>query len=634
MKNKIVESKPKKQYHLERPDLLSQPWLSLGNPLTKPPREGSKKALLLAALSQGARPEAALRKELGNAGEAIAPLIRLGAVTRTQRPTEEEAKKIFASLFIPLNEEQSLALSPITKNLKETQFRVFLLSGVTGSGKTEIYLQAVKTCLQLHRQALILLPEISLTPQAVERFQERFGSRVAVLHSGLAEKERARQWQRVEKGFADVVIGARSAIFAPLSNIGLIVVDEEHDQSYKQQESPYYQARDLAVKWGMSHQATVLLGTATPSVESFFNAEKGKYELLTLKNRANNQPLPPIEVVNLQESPRQKGVFYLSLELYQKLKENLAAKRQAMIFLNRRGFAAFLTCRACEAPVLCDHCSLALTWHQNQQSLICHSCGARKFYPRSCASCGHEKFQNEGIGTQRVERDLSRLFPQARFLRMDRDSLSRKGELERQMSLIHQKKVDFVVGTQLISKGHDFKGIGLVAVLLADMSLNIPDFRSSERSFQLFSQVVGRAGRGEEEGMALIQTYNPTHRALEAALQHDYLKFFQEEKEKRELLGYPPFARLLLIRISHEKEEKLHLEAKRLVAIFQGILEGERLLGPKEAPHYKAADRFYLQILIQGKSLTRFKGRLKALLVSGSLKSPARISFDVDPATA
>jgi primosomal protein N' (replication factor Y) (superfamily II helicase) len=414
--------------------------------------------------------------------------------------------------FLTLNQEQKQVHEEIIEPIEQNQFKTFLLHGVTGSGKTEIYLHAVRKILQHQKTALILLPEISLTPQAVKRFKDRFGETVSVLHSGLAEKARCKEWWKIKHGFCPIVIGARSAIFAPLKNIGLIVVDEEHDGSYKQQESPYYNARDAAVMIGVNEKAVVVLGTATPAQESYFNVNRGKYKLLTIKSRANQKELPKTEVVSLKDNIRQKGVFYLSSYLVTLLKQNLQSHKQTLIFLNRRGYAAFLSCTGCDTAVICRNCSIAMTWHKSVQQLRCHHCGYTQSYPKRCSFCGHLKFRQEGIGTQRVERDLKILFPKARFLRMDRDTISKKGALETNIKLINESQVDFIIGTQLISKGHDFKNIGLVCIILADMTINIPDFRSSERGFQLMSQVSGRAGRSDTGGgMALIQTYNPEH---------------------------------------------------------------------------------------------------------------------------
>ena len=619
-------------WQVECPDFLSEEWITLAQPPTKPFRTGSRNANLLGWFYQRPTwPLGLLRAQAGKDFAAATPLCRTGVLVKERRRPPCPAKEVLHNAFLQLNPHQQTAYEAVEASLQTRTFQTFLLFGVTGSGKTEVYLHAARRTLELGRRVLILLPEIALTPKAVARFSARFGSRIALLHSGLGETERAREWQRIQTGQADVVIGARSALFAPLSDLGLIVVDEEHDPSYKQNETPYYQARDLAVKWGQDQAATVVLGSATPSIETFYNAQRGKYHLLCLENRALGQEMPQVHLINLKEAPRQLGVFYLSVQLVEEIKEILAQGRQGLIFLNRRGFAALLTCKQCGVPVLCDHCSLALTWHQSGRALICHSCGARKFYPKTCKDCGFTHFDKQGIGTQRVEQDLQRLFPQARFLRLDRDALSRKGELARLMELIQEQKVDLVVGTQLISKGHDFPGVGLVAVLMADMSLNIPDTRASERSFQLFSQVAGRSGRGLEAGQAWVQTYNPEHRVLQAALTHDYPAFYASELEQRQILGLPPFGRWILLRLSHGDEIKLRQEAERLKLLLTELGPGFRLLGPKEAPHYKVADRYHLQLAMTGPDLAPAKARLHWLLWDKAFHSPIRVTLDVDP---
>ena len=595
------------------------------------PKKASQKMLVFEAFGKETDlEESCLIKLVPKA--TLTRLVREDYLVKEKKPLAPGPKEIKSESFLTLNEEQVAAFEPVQKSLEGNLFNSFLLYGVTGSGKTEIYLHATKTALTQGKSVLILLPEISLTPQTAARFEERFGNRIAMLHSGLNDTERASEWERILKGHADLVIGARSALFAPLKNIGLIIVDEEHDQSFKQQEAPHYNARDLSVKYASDHKATVILGTASPSIESFYNVKEKKYQLLTLTKRASEQELPPVAVINLKESPRQLGVFYLSTELYAELKSNFESGKQAILFLNRRGYSNMLTCKNCNVPVLCNHCSITMTWHANKGALVCHSCGAKGYYPKACRECGHEKFQTDGIGTQRVERDLQKLFPKAAFLRMDRDTLSKKGDLETKMALIHDNKVDYVIGNQLIAKGHDFLNVGLVGILMADMSINIPDFRSSERSFQLFSQVAGRAGRGGE-GKAFIQSYNPNHRTIQAALTHDYETYYNGEIIERELLQKPPFARLILIKISHEKEQAAGIAAKELKELMAPLATpSELVLGPIESAIFKQADRYYYQIIIQGRNLSHIKAKLSNLLWGGAYSTTARITIDVDPA--
>ncbi len=558
--------------------------------------------------------------------------------SKKQVPLGSCPSTINTELFIQPNAEQRVAIDAILSAIKQKTYQTFLLHGVTGSGKTEVYLYAVKEAIQQGQTVLILIPEISLTPQAVSRFRERFGDRIAVLHSGMAEKERALEWWKIKRKLCDIVVGARSAIFAPLQNIGLIVVDEEHDTSYKQQESPFYSARDAAVKIASDQGCVVVLGSATPSVESYFNLSSGKYTLLQLKNRVNRQTLPISELIDLKKEERQKGAFYLSKHLVKRLKEVLQRQKQALIFLNRRGYAAFLSCASCELPVLCQNCSIAMTWHRTRQRLICHHCGFSQNYPRTCPHCNETVFNLEGIGTQRVERDLKLLFPDAKFLRMDRDTVRKRGALERNIDKINDRQVDFVIGTQLISKGHDFKHIGIVCIIFADMSLNIPDFRSSERSFQLISQVSGRAGRDEKsDGLALIQSYNPGHYAFQTAIQHDFSGFFTQEMLLRKDLDNPPYIRQILMKISDQNPDNVEISAVKLGAILKesATFLNFQVLGPVESPIQKINNRYYWQILIKSGEIGKAKSYLRDLFFNRTWRAKAgtRISIDVDPMT-
>ncbi len=617
-------------------------WLTLNTDHETSPklRKGSKADLIITALNKRSKIRLKeIKKDFSNITPVIKKLIRQNLVSISQEPVQitTPAPNIRADSFKKLYPEQLSAFQQIQQTIQTGIFQTHFLFGVTGSGKTEVYLHAVKETLQQGKSALILIPEISLTPQAVERFQERFGGRIAVLHSGLSDRERAIEWWKIDTGQCDIVIGARSAIFAPLENIGLIVVDEEHDSSYKQQETPFYNARDAAVKLGSDMKATVILGSATPSIESFFNTKNGKYKLLELTRRANLKPLPTTRIISLKDEKRQKGVFYLSKVLVESLKNTLLAGKQTLVFLNRRGFASYLSCKSCELPYLCHNCSIAMTWHKTKKLLICHHCGSSQSYPRNCDSCGHPSFRMEGIGTQRVEQDLARLFPEGRFLRMDRDSIQKKGALEKNIELINNHAVDFVVGTQLISKGHDFKHIGLVCIVLADMSLNIPDFRSSERSFQLISQVSGRAGRDEQgEGVTLIQTYNPGHFAVRTAVENDYQAFFNEEIVLREALNNPPYTRLILLKISSSRPE----QARKTAADLAGMINKNesdadfQLMGPIEAPIFKVNNRYYWQLLIKTAKPAVVKSMLKGIVTDRQRFKPVgatRLSVDVDP---
>lgn len=624
------------------PPGLIEEWAALepANESNYRPKADSKADIIIRELKERKRVRLSdLRKSVKNALPVIRKLVREGLISlkETRVDIGEPRNEIRGEFFKNLNKEQQHAFNEIKRSIDNREFQTFFLFGVTGSGKTEVYLHAVRETLKQGRTALVLIPEISLTPQAVSRFQERFGKRIAVLHSGLTKKERAGEWWKIRNGRCDIVIGARSAIFAPLENIGLIVVDEEHDSSYKQQETPFYNARDGAVKCASDLDAVVILGSATPSIESFHNTRKGKYRLLQLTQRANLKPLPITRVISLKDEKRQKGVFYLSTFLVEKLRESCLNGKQSLVFLNRRGFASFLSCKDCDLPHLCHNCSIAMTWHKSRQLLICHHCGYSQSFPRVCQSCGQSSFRMEGIGTQRVEQDLSRLFPDARFLRMDRDSIQKKGSLEKNIELINNREVDFIIGTQLISKGHDFKHIGMVCIILADMSLNIPDFRSSERSFQLISQVSGRAGRDEQgEGSTLVQTYNPGHFAVTTAVENDYPGFFREEIELRRVLYNPPFSRLILLKISNPIPDQAQKTAEQLGEAIRksGAGAAFQLLGPIESPISKVNNRFYWQLLIKTEKPAAAKGMLRRVLTDRKKWKPVgttRISVDVDP---
>lgn len=603
-------------------------------------RKGSKAAQIIAILAEEKEiPRMELLERIQNAAPPLKKLVKEELVFARSQPVTSISvdTEIPMQPFLELNDEQQEAYASIEYAIQKGGFFTFLLYGVTGSGKTEIYLHAVKKVLSKGKNALILIPEIALTPQVMRRFRSRFGEQVAMLHSGLSDRERFDQWWQIKEGKKSIVLGTRSAIFAPLENIGLVVVDEEHDLSYKQNESPRYHGRDAAIKRAQEEDSVIVLGSATPSAESYYNAEKHKFALLELTKRANQKSLPDTTILDLKETARYSGVFYLSRKLIQRLKENYTLKKQAILFLNRRGYASFLSCTSCELPVLCRSCSISLTWHKTKKELNCHHCGYSQKYPKKCEFCSSTEFKEEGIGTQRVERDLKLIFPYARFLRLDRDTVSKKGELEKKLKLVEDNKVDFIIGTQLISKGHDYPNIGLVCVILADMSLNIPDFRSSEKTFQLLSQVSGRAGRGVTgEGETLVQTYNPDHFAIECAKNHDYKEFIQQEFQQRKVFQNPPFTRAVLLRLSSlqydlSKKAAFELNHQLLKSLSGAVIQ---ILGPIESPIVKLNNRYYWQILLKsynGKLLREFCQRFfKENTVWKSQKN-VRVTIDVDP---
>ena len=533
-----------------------------------------------------------------------------------------------------LTSDQESILGEILTGIRSRRFSPFLIYGVTGSGKTEIYLRAIEEVLAQGQEAIILVPEISLTPQLLSRFKDRFGENLALLHSGLGRGERYDQWRRIWKGEVKIAMGARSAIFAPFKNVGIIIADEEHDPSYKQEEKLKYHARDLAVVRAKQAEATLLLGSATPSLESFYNAERGKFRLLNLPERIEGKPLPKVEVVDVK---KEEGL--LSERLKAALKKNIEDKKQSLLFLNRRGFANFILCPDCGLTFKCPNCSVTLTYHLRDRSLQCHYCDYRIPAPGDCPKCQGHRLQGMGIGTERLEQEIKSLFPETNVERMDHDTTSRRRSHVQILKRLESGSTDILVGTQMIVKGHDFPNVTFVGVVSADTSLHFPDFRSSERTFQLLTQVAGRAGRGEALGEVVIQTYNPDHYSILKAKDHDYVGFYQEEIQFRKALEYPPFSRLINFRLVGTSEKKTKGLAGEMGKIGQSLLEkghgkGIEILGPSTAPFAKMRGKFRWQMLAKGKSsqllhqfakdlASAMEGRMKGVGVS--------LDIDVDP---
>ena len=533
-----------------------------------------------------------------------------------------------------LSAEQEDAYSQITAALKLATFRVFLLHGVTGSGKTEVYVRAAQAVVHSGKRVLMLVPEIGLTHQLVERARQHFGSRVAVVHSGMRPSQRRAEWQRIARGEAPVIIGARSAIFAPVSQLGLIVVDEEHDGAYKQEEGVRYNARDLAVVRGRISSCPVVLGSATPSLESYLHSQSRRYTLLSLPQRIASRPLPEVEVVDLRRQGRPKQEAQprgpdriFSAPLQHALVENHQGGRQSLLFMNRRGYANYLQCHQCGEVLVCPQCSVTLTWHRTDHALRCHYCGFSKPPPERCPTCSSSSLRDSGVGTQQVEEALTQLMPSARIGRLDRDTVRRRGALDRILGAWRAGELDVLIGTQMIAKGHDVPGVTLVGVLLADISLNLPDFRAAERTFQLLAQVAGRAGRGDDPGRVIIQTYSPDHYSIRAALKHDFARFATQELGYRKQLDYPPFTRAVNIRFESADSEKVTACAERFAQRLQVLIQEEDhargssgskvdnddhldkkrssptfavVLGPAPAPIEKIKGRARWQLLLKG----------------------------------
>lgn len=520
--------------------------------------------------------------------------------------------------------------------------RVFLLHGVTGSGKTEVYLQALAACLDRGRGAIVLVPEISLTPQTIERFKARFshGPRrtlVAVLHSHLSAGERHDEWHKIRQGRARIVIGARSAVFAPVDPLGLIIVDEEHEHSYKQEEAPRYHARDVAVLRGQREGAVVLLGSATPSLESYYNARRGKYVLLTLPTRVDDRKLPLVRVVDMRsEARREKGIPIFSRLLQEAITSRLERGEQTILFLNRRGYASSLQCPKCGYVAGCPNCSVALTYHRQEQHLRCHMCGHAEPVPGVCPGrdCGNPAIRYAGIGTQRVEDALRRLFPRARVCRMDSDVLQRKEDYRRILDDFRSGRIDVLVGTQMIAKGLHFPNVTLVGIIHADLSLHLPDFRAAERTFQLLTQVAGRAGRGDTEGEVVVQSFTPFHPAIQCARQHDFLTFYEQEIEFRKQLHYPPFSRVALLTLRGRNEDKVRFTADHLRRELDrgvGELPDLILAGPAPAPLLRIESRYRYQLMLRTRWMSRLAPHLTAMLDGLQLPEDLQLTVDIDP---
>lgn len=540
-----------------------------------------------------------------------------------------------------LTEEQNRVVSKVIRALGG-KFNPFLLTGVTGSGKTEVYLHIAANAIDLGYSVLVLVPEIALISQTERRFRARFGDRVAILHSGLSAGERYDQWVRIVRDEVSIVIGARSAVFAPLTNIGIIIVDEEHDTSYKQDSRLRYNARDLAVVRAKQQNAVALLGSATPSIQSYYNVKTDKFKGITLTKRVENRSLPKVTVVDLRKSRDVRGSRrFITPELYNAMETTLGRGEQALLFLNRRGFASNPVCSACGEAIRCKNCDISLTLHQKANAYKCHYCGFTRASASNCISCGSSKIMLLGLGTEKVEATVKMLFPQASVARMDRDTTRRKGSMIKILKGLRNRTIDVLVGTQMVAKGHDFPNITLVGIICADLSLNFPDFRAGERTFQLLAQVAGRAGRGAVPGRVLLQTYNPDHFSILSATEQDLKPFYKTEIGFRKGLNYPPFSRVVQIKISGKNKEKTRQHAETVGDLCHTLKQKNRslsksleILGPIEAPLFKIAKKYRWQILLKGlevRSLHRFLHNLWFENRAAIDRRDVKIVLDVDP---
>ncbi len=528
--------------------------------------------------------------------------------------------------------EQVAALDLINGAIDTLKPSVVLLHGVTGSGKTEVYLQAIRHVLDQGKGAIVLVPEISLTPQTVERFRSRFGGAIAVLHSHLSDGERHDEWYRIYEGQARIVIGARSALFAPVDKLGLIVVDEEHEPSYKQAEAPRYHARDVAVMRGQMEGCAVVLGSASPALESYYNVRRGKYGLAVMGRRVDHRQMPVMRIVDLRiEAEREGQVNILSRELAAAIRSRLEKAEQTMLFLNRRGFATAVLCPLCGFVAVCDQCSVKLTYHKDAEELRCHMCGRVSRLPARCPACGGRTIKFSGIGTQRVEAIVRSFFPQARVRRMDADTTTRKLAYHEILGDFKARKIDILIGTQMIAKGLHFPGVTLVGVIYADLGLLLPDFRAAERTFQLLLQVSGRAGRGDVSGEVIVQTFAPEHPAIQAARRLDYAGFMDQELESRRELMYPPFAHLVCVTLEGTSGELVAMAGGQLAKQLRPKLTSAvKMAGPIPAPFSRIKGRYRHQLMLRSPSVKAMSQPLQAALRELKWPAAVRLAIDVD----
>jgi primosomal protein N' (replication factor Y) len=603
-----------------------------------------RREILLAELVELAETTAATVRKLEDCG-----LIAIANEISERDPYAKET--ILASQPLVLNPAQAVALEKISAAMdarvsptpnSQLPTATFLLHGVTGSGKTEVYLQAIAHALEQGQGAIVLVPEIALTPQTVERFKARFSSGklqtlVAVLHSHLSAGERHDEWHKIRQGRARIVIGARSAIFAPVEPLGLIIVDEEHEHTYKQEEAPRYHARDVAVMRGQMENAVVVLGSATPALESFYNCQKGKFTLLELPERVDDQKMPLVRVVDMRQAKRDgKGTPIFSPQLKEAITQRLEKKEQTILFLNRRGYSSSLVCEKCGHVCECPNCSLALTYHRPEQLLRCHICNYTEQVPKACPNekCRNPGIRYSGLGTQKVEDVLGKLFPRARIKRMDADVMKRKEDYRRVLDAFKHGDIDILIGTQMIAKGLHFPNVTLVGIIYADMALHQPDFRAGERTFQLLTQVSGRAGRGDIEGEVFVQAFTPFHPAIQYARRHDFNGFFEQELEFRKQLNYPPFSRVALLTLKGRSEDKVKFSAEHLKRELEKIkteLKDLVVSGPAAAPLARAESLYRFQIMLRTRAMSKLSAALGKITTPLSLPDDVTLAVDIDP---
>ena len=550
---------------------------------------------------------------------------------------EEETVFRYNNRAYNVDYEKKLTLEQkyVLDTYNSSQNNLFLLKGVTGSGKTEVYMRMVEEVLEKNQSAIVLVPEISLTPQMIERFKGRFGKNVALFHSKLSDGERFDEWFRVKEGKAKLVVGARSAIFLPVKNLGLIIIDEEHENTYKSDQNPKYQTKEVAEFLSEQKGCRVVLGSATPTIESYYRALIGELDLLELNSRVDGKAMPPMEVIDMRNELRSGNISLFSRELFKEIQEKLSKGEQIILFLNRRGFSTFVSCRSCGYVFKCEECDISMTYHRSGL-LVCHYCGKTKRAPQKCPKCDSKYVKFFGAGTQRVEEEVKKYFKDARVLRMDVDTTRSKDSYENIYNTFKEGKADILIGTQMISKGLDFKNVTLVGILAADMSINIPDYRAAERTFQIITQVAGRAGRGQKQGQVVIQTYTPEHYSLEYAVNYDYEGFYEKEFTVRALMKYPPFGKILLINGISKKEDLLKNFMHKISNVIKPLVEKEvdvDVLGPIPCLVSKVKENYRWQIVVKGEFNSEFAKKIKELLYdeNKNVYNDIRISMDINP---
>ncbi|MCC5893087.1 primosomal protein N' [Exiguobacterium sp.] len=572
-------------------------------------------------------------RQIGLSRAQLQKLESLGAVRVTEIELNRDPYALIEQVTetVELNDSQTVAV----KAIREAEAgETLLLHGVTGSGKTEVYLEAIGRVVDEGRQAILLVPEISLTPMMVKRFKRRFGDRVAVLHSALSQGEKYDEWRKIKRREVDVVVGARSAVFAPLERVGLIILDEEHETTYKQEENPRYHARDVAIWRARYHGCPVVLGSATPSLESYARAQRGVYRYLHLKERYGGE-MPPVHIIDMRRELARGNTTMFSEDLFLAINDRIAKKEQCVILLNRRGFTTFVMCRDCGEGLTCPHCAVNLTYHQHGDRLKCHYCGYEMGMPSKCPACDSKKIKQFGTGTQKIETELLNRIPDARIIRMDQDTTSRKGSHEQLLKRFEDGEADILLGTQMIAKGLDFPNVTLVGVLAADATLGMPDFRATERTFQLVTQVAGRAGRGKLPGEAYVQTYNPDHYVIETASHHDFEAFYEQEMRLRQVGSHPPYWYMTLVTVAAENPLVAQTEAEQFAEDFMNAhVEQSRLNGPMPAPLSKLKNMYRYQLFIKTKqpeALYPVLAMLQQARAKAISKKEYQLSIDVNP---